>query len=54
MTLQTQLKIDPTSYKAQISLDVKVLSICMLKKQLQNIVRLIELNDDYNNIQDCF
>lgn len=50
MELNTKLQIDPVTNQIKVSLVVVRLEIQMKKKQFKNIIKLIELDHEYNEI----
>ena len=50
MELNTKLKLDPVTNEVKVSLVVLKLEIQMHKKQFKNIIKLVELDHEYNAI----
>jgi len=48
MSMKTKLKIDNKSQHSEVNLAIKELAVCMQQTQLANIIRLIELDHEYN------
>jgi hypothetical protein len=52
--LTCNLRFDPVHQDVNVQLDVNNLDICMQKNQLANVIRLVELETEYNELQSNF
>lgn len=50
LKLCCNLRFDPLNQDVNVSLDISTVDICMTKNQLQNIIRLIELDNEYTEL----
>ena len=55
LRLMTKLKLEPqNAYRATVALDIENVDLCMQKNQLVNILRLIELDQQYTKKQERY